>query len=143
MDSVEVVNLLDVIKDLPNLKYLSSMNMKYFNCKWLKEIDKDVNVRTNMCLTSSTIFQYLSTKQTFTEKTVSRDKMLSTSYWSKLNPVTDISEGQNSKEISEQIDKRQSAPNHSNITSSYNEEFATQSTTYSEYPPTKNSSKDN
>ena len=93
MDSVMVVNLLDVMKNLPNLKYLSLMNMKYFNCKWLKEIDNDVNVRTNMCLTSSTVFQYSWTKQTFTEKTVSQDKMLSTSYWSNFNPVTDISEG--------------------------------------------------
>ena len=117
MDSVEVVTLLDVIKKLPNLKYLSLMNMKYFNCKWLKEIHKDVNVRTNMCLNSSTIFQYSSTKQAFTEKTVSQDKMLSTSYWSKFNSGTQISEGQNSNQISEQIDKRQSAPNHSNITS--------------------------
>ena len=74
---------------------------------------------------------------------MSQDKMLSTSYWSKFNPVTDISEGQDSKEISEQIDKRQSDPSQSNITSSYNQEFATQSTTYSEYPPTKKISKDN
>ena len=143
MDSIMVVNLLDVIKNLPNLKYLSLMNMKYFNCKWLEEIDENVNVRSNMCFTSSTIFQYSSIKQISTEKTVSQDKMLSTSYWSKFSPVTDISEGQDFKEISEQIDKRQSDPNQSIITLSYNEEFATQSTTSPEYSPKKKISKDN
>ena len=33
MNNVQVVNLLDVIKNLPNLRYLSLKNMKYFNCK--------------------------------------------------------------------------------------------------------------
>ena len=49
MDNVQIVNLLDIIKNLPNLRYLSLINMKYFNCKWLKELPKHLYVRTNMC----------------------------------------------------------------------------------------------
>ena len=144
MDAVQVVNLLDVIKNLPNLKYLSLMNMKYFNCKWLKEINKDLNVRTNMCLNSSSISQYSSTRQPPKEKRVTEDKLskqidevLSTSYWSKFNSVTEISEGVESNQIREEIDRSQSDHKKSNNRSNYNEELGIGSANYSEYPPGK------
>ena len=65
MDNVQVVNLIDILKNLPNLKYLSLVNMKYFNCKWMKEVPRDVYVRTNMCLKLTTTTHYSTTGQFF------------------------------------------------------------------------------
>ena len=65
MDNVQVVNLIDILKNLPNLKYLSLVNMKYFNCKWMKEVPRDVYVRTNMCLKLTTTPHYSTTGQFF------------------------------------------------------------------------------
>ena len=74
MDNVQVVNLMDIIKSLPNLRYLSLINMKYFNCKWLMELPKHLYVRTNMCLNFSTITQYSSTSETAIEMTEQQGK---------------------------------------------------------------------
>ena len=130
MDNVQVVNLLDVINNLPNLRYLSLMNMKYFNCKWLKELPKDVYIRTNMCLNLSTITRYSPTNQSVIGKTeredkVSKqipnqidkqiDKMLPTPYSSTFHSVTEMSDREVSNQITEQTDKMLSTPDHSNV----------------------------
>ena len=57
MDIVQIINLTDIIKKLPNLKYLTLMNMQYFNCKWLKDLPKHIYLRTNMCSRNSTTTQ--------------------------------------------------------------------------------------
>ena len=49
MDNVQIINLKDLLKNLPNLRCLTLMNMRYFNCKWLRDITEDIIVRTNMC----------------------------------------------------------------------------------------------
>ena len=128
--------------------------MKYFNCKWLKELPKDVYVRTNMCLNLSTITQYSPTNQAVIEKTerqdkVSKqipdqidkeiDKMLPTPYLSTFHSVTEMSDRDVSNQITEQIDKMISTPDHSNILSTYIEEFALETSTYSEYQRPKSS----
>ena len=135
LDNVQVVNLIDILKNLPNLKYLSLVNMKYFNCKWMKEIPRDVYVRTNMCLKLTSTTHYSTTGQFFfKEKTVNQDKvseqedkMLSSRYGTTYPSVTEMPEREDTKPISEQIDKRKS-------TSMYNEGFETKTTRYSEYP---------
>ena len=139
MDNVQVVNLIDILKNLPNLKYLSLVNMKYFNCKWMKEVPRDVYVRTNMCLKLTSTPHYPTTGQFFfEEKTLNQDKvseqedkMLSSRYGTRYPSVTELPEREDTKQISEQIDKRQS-------TSMYNEGFETKTTRYSEYPQSQN-----
>ena len=54
MDNVQVLNLKDVIRKLPNLRFLTLMNMKYFNCKWLQDVSQDTYLKTNMCQSYST-----------------------------------------------------------------------------------------
>ena len=54
MDKVQVINLMEMIKNLPNLQYLSLMNMRYFNCEWLIGLPKQIYVKSNMCLNFST-----------------------------------------------------------------------------------------
>ena len=143
MDNVQVVNLMDIIKSLPNLRYLSLINMKYFNCKWLMELPKHLYVRTNMCLNFSTITQYSSTSQTAIEMTERQGKasnqitdqiykMLPTPYSATSQSVTEMTERQDetSNQITDQIDKMLSTPDHSNILSTYNEEFSLESSTY-------------
>ena len=49
MDNVQILNLKELLNNLPNLRYLTLMNLRYFNCKWLRAVPGDITVRTNMC----------------------------------------------------------------------------------------------
>ena len=49
MENVQLLNLRDIIKNLPNLRYLTLMNMKYFNCKWISNLPDHIHLKTNMC----------------------------------------------------------------------------------------------
>ena len=39
-----------IIKNLPNLEYLTMMNMRFFRYEWLKDILSLINLHTNMCV---------------------------------------------------------------------------------------------
>ena len=54
MDNVQIINLVDILKKLPNLRYLTLMNMAYFDCEWIKDLPKHIYLKTNMCSKSST-----------------------------------------------------------------------------------------
>ena len=54
MDNVQIVYLKNIIRKLPNLRFLTLMNMKYFNCDWLQDVSKDIYLKTNMCQSYST-----------------------------------------------------------------------------------------
>ena len=49
MENVRLLNLKDIVKNFPNLRYLTLMNMKYFNCKWIENLPEHVHLKTNMC----------------------------------------------------------------------------------------------
>ena len=49
MENVQLLNLRDIIKKLPNLRYLTLMNMKYFTCKWIENVPDHIHLKTNMC----------------------------------------------------------------------------------------------
>ena len=49
MDNVQIINLMDILKKMPNLKYLTLMNMQYFNSDWVKDLPKHIYLKTNMC----------------------------------------------------------------------------------------------
>ena len=54
MDNVQIINLVDILKKLPNLRYLTLMNMQYFDCEWVKNLPKHIYLKTNMCSKIST-----------------------------------------------------------------------------------------
>ena len=43
-------------------RYLTSMKMQYFNCKWLQDLSRDTYLRTNMCQSYSTANDNVSLK---------------------------------------------------------------------------------
>ena len=55
LERVQILEIESIITALPNLIYLSLIDMKYFNCEWIDDIPTDVIVLTNMCLSSTGI----------------------------------------------------------------------------------------
>ena len=53
MEHVQILDFESIIKNLPNLEYLTMMNMRFFRCEWLNDIPKGINLQTNMCVTHS------------------------------------------------------------------------------------------
>ena len=53
LERVQLLELESIIKALPNLIYLSLVDMEYFSCSWMEDIPKDVVVTTNMCMTTT------------------------------------------------------------------------------------------
>ena len=49
MDNVQIVNLKELLKNLPNLRYLTLMNIRYFKCEWIRDMSEDIIVKTNLC----------------------------------------------------------------------------------------------
>ena len=49
MEKVQLLNLKDILKNFPNLRYLTLMNMEYFNCNWLENLPEHIHLRSNMC----------------------------------------------------------------------------------------------
>ena len=45
MDNIQILNLKDIFESLPNLRYCTLMNMQYFNCKWLEDLPKYINLK--------------------------------------------------------------------------------------------------
>ena len=50
MDQVQILDFDSILKNLPNLKHLSMMNMRYFRCEWLNSIPSGINLHTNVCI---------------------------------------------------------------------------------------------
>ena len=49
MENVQIVDINKMIHNLPNLKYVTLVNINYFNCKWLDNFPSYTFVRTNLC----------------------------------------------------------------------------------------------
>ena len=47
--NVQIVDMREIITKLPNLKFVTLMNMKTFNCNWLQLLPEDVHLKTNLC----------------------------------------------------------------------------------------------
>ena len=78
MEHVQILDFESIIKNLPNLEYLTMMNMRFFRCEWLKIIPSGINLYTNMCVsysTSETTAPSESTTATVSESTTAA------SYW--------------------------------------------------------------
>ena len=52
LERVQLLELESIIKALPNLMYLSLVDMEYFTCSWM-DIPKNVVVTTNMCMATT------------------------------------------------------------------------------------------
>ena len=53
LERVQLLEMGSIIRALPNLMYLSLVDMEYFNCSWIEDIPPDVIVTTNMCMAST------------------------------------------------------------------------------------------
>ena len=95
MENVQIVDLREIIRKLPNLKFLTLMNMKYFDCNWLQLLSEDVRLRTNMCQSYTKADENDSKKYS---KLVTDDINLPTSSETRY-PVDNISSQKNFKQI--------------------------------------------
>ena len=59
MEKVQLNGLSAILRSLPNLRYITLVDMIYFNCKWIKEIPITVTVNSNNCMAQTTS-KYLS-----------------------------------------------------------------------------------
>ena len=53
LERVQLLEIANILASLPNLKYISLVDMKNFSCIWLEDIPTNVVVLTNMCLATS------------------------------------------------------------------------------------------
>ena len=53
LERVQLLELESIIRTLPNLMYLSLVDMEYFSCSWMDDIPPNVVVTTNMCMSST------------------------------------------------------------------------------------------
>ena len=53
LERVQLLEMGSIIRALPNLMYLSLVDMEYFSCSWMKDIPPNVIVTTNMCMAST------------------------------------------------------------------------------------------
>ena len=69
MEKVQLLNLKDILKNFPNLRYLTLMNMEYFNCKWLENLPEHIHLRSNMCYSRGHIesLELSTVRQSFSE----------------------------------------------------------------------------
>ena len=115
MDNVQVINLIEIIKNVSNLQYLSVIHMRYFNCKWLSELPKQIYVKTNMCLNFSTSSQNIALQSSTTGKSATE-----------MREIKD----KVSKVITDKIDKISTSTGVSNMLSRSNEESSIENSTY-------------
>ena len=54
-EMVQLLEIGSIIRALPNLIYLSLVDMKYFRCEWMEDIPTNVIVLTNMYLSSTEV----------------------------------------------------------------------------------------
>ena len=78
MEHVQILDFESIIKNLPNLDYLTMMNMRFFRCEWLKIIPLGINLYTNMCVSYSN--SETTAPSESTTATVS-DSSTAASYW--------------------------------------------------------------
>ena len=70
MEKVQLLNLKDILKNFPNLRYLTLMNMDYFNCNWLENLPEHIHLRSNMCYSTGGHIERLelsTVRQSFSE----------------------------------------------------------------------------
>ena len=53
LERVQLLELAPIFKALPNLLYLSLVDMQYFSCSWMEDIPQNIVVTTNMCMVST------------------------------------------------------------------------------------------
>ena len=53
LERLQLLEMGSIIRALPNLMYLSLVDMEYFRCGWMEDIPPNVIVTTNMCMTST------------------------------------------------------------------------------------------
>ena len=70
MEQVQILDFESIIKNLPNLEYLTMMNMRFFRCEWLKVIPSGINLYTNTCVSHPT-----------SEATSATESTTDASYW--------------------------------------------------------------
>ena len=88
MDNVQIINLVDILKKLPNLRYLTLMNMAYFDCEWIKDLPKHIYLKTNMCPKSSTTKRFQNQDfLTASESLAERNDKTSTEVYEKSSTV--------------------------------------------------------
>ena len=54
MKEVQLNGITDILRSLPNLKYITLIDMVYFNCNWIKEIPITITVNSNNCMVQPT-----------------------------------------------------------------------------------------
>ena len=54
LERVHLIDIKSILLSFPSLQYLTLKDMKYFKCEWIDEITEGINVRTNMCQSTST-----------------------------------------------------------------------------------------
>ena len=52
LERVQLVGIVYLLESLPNLKYLTMIDMLYFNCDWMKDIPQHIVVTFEQCSTS-------------------------------------------------------------------------------------------
>ena len=50
MRGVQLNGITDILRSFPNLRYITLIDMVYFNCKWIKEIPVTIRVNTDNCM---------------------------------------------------------------------------------------------
>ena len=53
LEGVQLIDMKSIMFSFPSLEYLTLKDMKYFNCKWMKDISAGINVNSNMCQINS------------------------------------------------------------------------------------------
>ena len=74
---MENVRIVDIKKhNLPNLKYVTLVNIKYFNCRFLENFASNALVRTNMCDSEKeSLFTRISTIESQTDASIPFSKV--------------------------------------------------------------------
>ena len=49
LERVQLQGVVDLLRNLPNLKYLTMVNMLYFNCAWMVDIPQDIILTFDDC----------------------------------------------------------------------------------------------
>ena len=52
LERVQLIGVIELLQSLPNLKYLTMVDMLYFNCVWMVDIPQNIVVTFDQCSTS-------------------------------------------------------------------------------------------
>ena len=91
MENVQIVDIKKMLHNLPNLKYVTLVNINYFKCGWLENFATNVVVRTNMCDSEKeSLFTSISTFDSQTDAPIpfSEVSEMETSQYKSMEDVT-------------------------------------------------------